>query len=261
MRHIFFFIIILFFFLFFVQEGDKKEKIDFSVVADVVSAYVWRGLQLSNATFQPMMTLSAGNFFAGAGGSVNFQGTYKDAVLLAGYSFGNLTFNLIDYWIPLDEYYEVVSGSLFDFSETSPHLLEAGLAYTFNAFPLTLGWNTIIAGGDKYEDTKDTTSVPKLKQAYSSYIEASYAFSIKETELNVSIGVVPWKSSDLAYATAMRHEAPSGKVREKDFAIINISLTASKELKITDSFSLPVYAQMVINPTSEDAFFVFGIKF
>jgi hypothetical protein len=239
----------------YAQEEDKDGKVEISVDADIVSAYIWRGMQLSSATFQPMITLSAGNFFIGAVGSVNFEGTYKDAAFLAGYSFGNLSLNLIDYWIPLDENFEVINGDLFDFSEESPHLLELGLAYTFNAFPLTLGWNTIILGGDKYEENA------KLKQAYSTYIEASYAFSIKETELNFALGIVPWKSSPLAYNDAMVHEAKGGKPYEKEFALTNIALTATKELKLTDRYSLPVYAQIVVNPTSEDAFFVFGIKF
>jgi uncharacterized protein (TIGR02001 family) len=209
------------------QEEDKQGKIDFSIGGDVVSSFVWRGMQLSNASFQPEMELSVGNFFIGAWGSVDFQGLYKEVDLFAGYSFGNLSLMITDYWTPLNP------GDYFDFSEATPHLLEAGLSYTFNSFPLTLGWNTIFAG---IED-------------FPTYVEASYDFSVKETELSVAIGASPW-SSNAMYET-----------ETEGFAFINASLTATKELKITENFSLPVFAQLSVNPTNKDAFFVLGIKF
>ena len=45
------------------------------------------------------------------------------------------------------------------------------------------------------------------------------------------------------------------------FAVTSLSLTASKEIAITDKFSLPVFGQVTFNPAKEDVFLVFGFSF
>ena len=44
------------------------------------------------------------------------------------------------------------------------------------------------------------------------------------------------------------------------FAVTNVSLKATKELKITDTFSVPVFAGIAANPSTEKAFFIFGLS-
>ena len=66
-------------------------------------------------------------------------------------------------------------------------------------------------------------------------------------------------NGDRAYATpwetSFYNNGASG------FEVSNICLGASKEIKITDSYSLPVFAQAIWNPATEGAYFVFGISF
>lgn len=45
-----------------------------------------------------------------------------------------------------------------------------------------------------------------------------------------------------------------------DFAIVNIGLGTSKEIKITDSFSLPVSGAVILNPDMEQFYIVAGIS-
>jgi hypothetical protein len=45
------------------------------------------------------------------------------------------------------------------------------------------------------------------------------------------------------------------------FNVVNFSVKASREVKITDHYSLPVFAQMVLNPNAERIYGVFGISF
>ena len=45
------------------------------------------------------------------------------------------------------------------------------------------------------------------------------------------------------------------------FAVCDISLGVSKEIKITDSFSVPAFAKVTVNPRTEGAYFVFGLSF
>ena len=42
------------------------------------------------------------------------------------------------------------------------------------------------------------------------------------------------------------------------FAITNIALKATKEIRLRSSFSLPLYAQVICNPKMEDAHLVLG---
>ena len=43
--------------------------------------------------------------------------------------------------------------------------------------------------------------------------------------------------------------------------LINMSFSGSKDIQITDSYSLPVFGSFIINPEAETAFLVFGISF
>jgi hypothetical protein len=81
------------------------------------------------------------------------------------------------------------------------------------------------------------------KNNYSTYIEVSFPFTIKEVNLSAGIGGTPGEG---LYADQA--------------SVVNISLKASKEIKITDSFSLPVFGQIILNPNQEDVFFVFGFS-
>ena len=40
-----------------------------------------------------------------------------------------------------------------------------------------------------------------------------------------------------------------------------VSLGASKDIKITDSFSVPAFAKVSVNPRTEGAYFAFGLSF
>ena len=239
-----FFVTGIFLFSTIVRAGDDG-KADFSVGADLVSSYVWRGMYLSGTSLQPAMDFSIGNFSIGACGSVDIAGLkYKEVDLTASYSFGNFTAGFFNYWVSEENAY-----NYFDYSENTVHQLEANLLYSFDPFPLTLGWNTIIAGVDTLE-TKD-------KRAFSTYLEATYTFSVKEVNIQAALGVSPWKSNALYTKEYFFH---TGKTIDGP-AVVNISLTASKDIKINDKYSLGVFGQLAYNPACNDAFFVFGIKF
>lgn len=236
------FLTIAIFFSLAVRAQDEG-KGDFTLNADFVSSYVWRGLYLSGTSIQPEMGLSVGNFRIGAWGSVDVGGWgYKEVDLFASYTFGNFSAGLFNYWADGEDAYYY-----FDYSKTTQHQLELNLSYSFEK--LTLGWNTMIAGKDKYLNDKS-----EEKRAYSTYIEASYSFSVKDVKLDAAIGASPWKSS-VMYNKWWKGGQTDG------FAVINMSLKASKEIKITNNYSLGLFGQLAFNPAKEDAFFVFGIKF
>ena len=101
-----------------------------------------------------------------------------------------------------------------------------------------MAWYTVYAGDDENADGK---------RQYSSYAEFNYPFSVKGIALNATLGLVPYKSmsAGLGYMT-------------DGFAITNIALKATKEIRLSSSFSLPLYAQVICNPKMEDAHLVLG---
>ncbi|GHT88145.1 hypothetical protein FACS189474_2830 [Bacteroidia bacterium] len=222
--------------------GAKAQE--FSVGADVVSSYVWRGQYLGGASIQPGVGFSAGGFSIGAWGSTDIVNlaSAKEFDLSVGYEISGFSVGITDYWIvPQDENRSRYFN--YDKDNGTAHTFEATIGYTLpvESFPLSLSWSTNFAGTDgvKLDGEEEKT-------AYSSYFEASYPFSVKDIALTAAIGLTPWETS--AYGA-------------NGFSVLNISLAAAKEIKITDSFSLPVFGQIVVNPRSEDAFLVIGISF
>ena len=236
-------IFLIAFFLSVAIMAQDDNKSEFSINADFVSSYIWRGMYCAGTSIQPSMDFTSGGFSIGAWGSVGIRDYYKEVDLFASYSIGNFTAGVLNYWVVWEGDY-----NYFDFSEDTYHQLEINLLYSFDSFPLTFGWNTLIAGPDHY--IVDT----EKKRAFSTYIDANYAFNIKEVELELNLGVSPWKSN-----VFYTNDLQNGKYKE--FAFVNIAFTASKNIKINDNYSLVIFGQFAVNPAKEDAFLVFGIRF
>ena len=227
-------------------DTEDDGKYNFSVSGDVVSTYVWRGSYQAGTSIQPCMEFTVGGLSIGAWGSVDIAGFgYKEVDLMAYYTFKNVTAGIFDYWVAGEMNY-----NYFDFSKSTLHMLDAWVTCTFDRLPLIIGWYTIVAGDEQYSKYEKKG---KMKKAFPTYIEAIYTFPVKKTNLEAAIGVSPWKS-DVLYNRADEGGQTGG------FAVINLSLKATRDVKITDHFSFPVFGQLILNPAKEDLFLVFGIK-
>jgi len=214
----------------------------FKVTADLVSSYMWRGT-LGSATpnFQPTLAFVKGGLEIGVWGSTDFIGAYKEADLYIAYTAGPLKFAITDYdW-------SFGTTKYFNYkNETTGHIFEGTVGYTGpESFPLSITANVMFAGADKKYD-KDFEAQDPTKQAYSTYIELGYAFKY----FSPFVGITP---SDGYYG--------DGYGGYGGVSVCNIGLTATKNLKISDSFSLPLKATFGFNPQKEDAYLVFGITF
>ncbi|MBO6144765.1 MAG: hypothetical protein J6O54_05880, partial [Prevotella sp.] len=98
-----------------------------------------------------------------------------------------------------------------------------------------LQWYTNFAGNDG--SNKDG------KRAYSSYVEAIVPFSLAGIAWTATAGAVPWATT--SYGTT-------------GFAVTNLALRATKDIKITDTFSVPLFAEVSGNPCSQKAYLVLG---
>ena len=116
------------------------------------------------------------------------------------------------------------------------HLFEAQIGYDFG--PVAINWYTNFAGDDGVDKDGD--------RAYSSYISVAAPFTLGGLDWTAEIGATPW-ATDFYGANG--------------FAVCDVSLGVSKDIKITDSFSLPLFAKATWNPRSEGAYFVVGLSF
>lgn len=221
--------------------AQEDKGVTFNVKGDVVSSYVWRGAYNAGASVQPTLGLNAGNFSFTAWGSKEISGPHKEVDLTVAYSLGNFSIGVTDYWwngekISDENRLNMNNNKYFHFdNHNTSHYVEAGLGYTFSGnFPLNVVWNTMFWGADKKADGK---------QNYSSYVEFNYPFSVKGIDLTATLGLSPYDS----YLYDVNA-----------FAVCNLALGASKDIKISDAFSLPVFSKLIFDPAHEDVHFVFG---
>ena len=82
---------------------------------------------------------------------------------------------------------------------------------------------------------------------------ALFYFVVATMTIPAEVGAVPWET-DFYNATA------GGRAGAGGFEVASVSLEAAKSLKITDSYSLPLFARVIWNPATEGAYFVFGVS-
>ncbi|MDR2286317.1 MAG: hypothetical protein LBE04_02405 [Prevotellaceae bacterium] len=221
-----------------ISPATGQDKVETSAGVDFVSKYVWRGVSQGVGTsIQPALGLSYKGLSLGAWGSVSFNPVPYELDFSLGYSVGGFSIGITDY------YWNGSEGSFFDYHADN-HLFEGNLAFTFGEkFPLTLSWNTFFAGRmDQDEDGK---------QQYSTYIEASYDFSLGGLDFTASIGAAPWDS----YAWLPSVNGKTG------FQISSISLSGSRTIEITPTFSLPLFVQCIFSPATDASHLVVGFSF
>lgn len=199
----------------------QETESPFSIGADLVSNYVWRGSQYGGASVQPGVSFAAGSFEIGAWGSWDLISMSPgEADLYAAYSFDfGLGLGVTDYFYQGAEY--------FDYSDTTgAHAFELNASYGIG--DLSIAANYIFnesagagsAGGDMY-------------------FELGYAFTHFDVFLGAGDG---WHTTD------------------GEFGVCNIGIGTSKDIKITDNFSLPMFGQVIVNPESQAYNIVVGIS-
>jgi hypothetical protein len=115
----------------------------------------------------------------------------------------------------------------FDFSDsTGAHGFELNLGYEVKGLSLSANYMLNEAGG------AGTVGGDM-------YFELGYSF----------------KSVDLFVGAGDGWHTPDG-----EFGVVNVGIGTSKEIPITDKFSLPVSGSVILNPTTEQFFIVVGIS-
>ncbi len=196
-----------------------QEKVETTICGDAVSSYIWRGQDLGDVSLQPTLSIGYKGLSLTAWGSVGLS----DPSDTKEFDL-TLGYTLGGLNIGITDYW--FNGGLdpenryfkYDAHGTN-HVFEANVGYDFGL--ASLQWFTNFAGNDGMNNDG--------KRAYSSYIELT----------------VPVPFSTDFYGT-------------DGFAVTNLALKAAKEIKVTDTFSIPVFGQVVANPCSQKAYLVLG---
>ena len=211
--------------------ATAQEKVETTVSADVVNQYIWRGQDLGDVSLQPTLGIDYKGFSLSAWGSVGLsdKDDTKEFDLTASYGVGGFHVGVTDYWFnsPNEKYFSYASHK-------TSHVFEGNIGYDFG--PVAFNWYTNFAGNDGVNKSG--------KRAYSSYAEATAPFKLGGCDWEATVGFVP-------YATSFYGDA-------NGFAVTNLGLKATKEIKVTDSFVVPIFAGVTANASTEKAYLVFG---
>lgn len=210
-----------------------QETPEASVSVDLVSGYLWRGQDLGNVSIQPSVGVSYKGFSLSGWGSVGLdKEDTKEFDLTLGYATGGFSISVTDYW------FDGGAGYFHYSAHNTTHVFEAQVGYDFG--PVALNWFTNFAGDDGVNKDGD--------RAYSSYLSVAAPFRLGGLEWTAEVGATPW-------ATTFYNDGANG------FEVCDISLGVAKEVKVSDSFSLPVFAKATWNPATEGAYFAVGMTF
>lgn len=219
--------------LFGAVAAEAQEKVETTIEADVVNQYIWRGQELGNVAFQPTLGVGYKGLSLSAWGSVGLTdpADTKEFDFTLGYTTGGFNIGITDYWFstgldPQNRYFK------YDAHGTN-HVFEANVGYDFGV--ASIQWYTNFAGNDGVNKDGD--------RAYSSYFEVAAPFKLATCDWTATAGAVPCATS--FYGT-------------NGFAVVNLSLRATKAIKVTDSFSLPIFGAVTANPCSQKAYLIFG---
>lgn len=219
--------------------AQEEASSSWSAGLDLTSTYVWRGTAFSGVSFQPYLEYSVGNFAIGAWGSQGVDGisAMSDADAVLGYqemdlylSYGfdfGLSLGLTDYYYPGSKW-----GHFAADDSTGSHAFEINLGYEIKGF--TISANYIL----------NNTMNGALSDGGDMYFELGYGF---ENGVSAFIG-----------AGNGWHTANDG---EDTFDVVNVGASYTKEIKITDTWSLPIGGSVILNPQTEQFYIVGTISF
>lgn len=203
------------------MKPDRATAQEISTGVDLYSTYVFRGIAYSGPAIQPSVEFSAGGFSLGAWGSQGIDGNSGSPGFQEMDLYTAYSFDF-GLSIGLTDYY--YPGS--PYGEEDSHALELNVGYSIG--DLSLAGNYIFNEAESAGSLGDDT-----------YFEIGYSAGPADLFVGAGDG---WHSV------------------KGDFALVNVGIGTSKEIKITDSFSLPLSGGVIYNPDSEQFYILAGIS-
>ena len=201
--------------------SSLSAQVTVAPAVDLYSNYMWRGSKFGTG---PALQPSVS--LKDGGLTVGVWGSfdaagYTEADLFASYA---TSFGLT---VGATDYY-YPNLKYFDYSDTAgSHAFEANLGYAVGSFSISANYIFNKAGG-------------AASMGGDKYFELGYAFPVASIFVGAGDG---WHTSDTK------------------FAVCNIGVKSTKEIKVTDSFSIPVTGAVILNPEKELFNIVVGLTF
>lgn len=219
----------------------SQSQIGITAGADLVSRYVWRGMDIGKSpAIQPTLSLNKGGFEAGIWGSYALNETASDSDEIdvwLGYTFNlkSLSFTTLvtDYYFPNSG---LKFGNFNDFDDPNgagAHTLEAGVTISSESFPVSLS-----AYSNFHNDAGNNT-----------YYQLDYSTQVTDYEISLFCGFTPGSDENPDYYGA------------DSFSVINLGVKADKQIKITEEFSVPISISFLVNPEIDQTYLIFTMSF
>lgn len=221
---------------------------ELSVGADFVSRYVWRGADIgdNSPSLQPSVEFGYSGLTAGFWGAYSFSNsnTFEEVDMYLKYThsseLGDFSLGFTDYTNPSNGLVKL--GNFYNYDDPKgpgAHSVEMCACYEGpESFPISFAYNMFL-----YNVENNPI-----------YLELGYKTSINDVELNAFVGATPGDKT-------VYSEEVTGYYRVKNFSIINVGFTATKTIKVTDSFNIPLFGSVMLNPADEKMFYVLGVSF
>jgi Bacterial protein of unknown function (Gcw_chp). len=213
------------------EPQQPTSPFEISLGADFMSRYIWRGSDFGQSpSIQPTLKVSAKGFTLGAWGAFTTSNTTpaQETDLYLSYTTPNnlLTFATTDYFFPNEA---VAKNHYFNYNKNETgHIMEGSISLNPSA-KLPIG---LLAGYNFYGSDKNN----------SVYLELLYNATLNGVPLSVFCGGTTDKG---IYGT--------------EAGVVNLGVKTTKEVKITETFKLPISASFITNPQTGNVFLVFGL--
>ena len=228
------------------KEEKKEIGLSLEVGADLVSSYLWRGMNLGGISIQPSVTLDWKGLYVSGWANIGadnwtFENINPELDITIGYDNYGLQVDLTHLYYFRGNAYFPRNGF-----KAQPHLSPDSCGSTMEAHagfhlgdlvekvPLSIDWYTTIYGADCYLDEEGN-----WKRAWSTYIEVGYAFELPlGVMLNTSVGFTPWVGMYSGYEEVWKNA--------KTVAINNIHLRAERDFEFK-GIAFGAWAECMLN--------------
>ncbi|MBU0984603.1 MAG: hypothetical protein KKA42_12070 [candidate division Zixibacteria bacterium] len=218
---------------------------------DLYNRYVWRGLDIANTpSIQPAISVDYSGFELGGWGAYTMSNEASESDEIDFWlGYGREMESGVSFFAMITDYYYPNAGvDMFNFNnhdavrvdadstipDPGAHILEAGLSISGpTSFPVTVSGYV-----NFYNDAGSNT-----------YFQLNYPVVVNETDLDFFCGAAGGSKDNPDYYGT------------EDFAIINVGVTATREINMSSSFSLPLTLSFVVNPEAEISHLLVGISF
>lgn len=223
-------------------EEKKEIGLSIEVGTDIVSSYLWRGLNLGGISIQPSVTIDWKGLYVSGWANIGadnwtFENINPELDITIGYDNYGLQVDLTHlYYFGGDAYFP--RGGFKAQEQESYTTMEAHAGFhlgdLIEKIPFSVDWYTTIYGDDCYLNDEG-----KWQRAWSTYIEVGYAFELPlGIMLNTSVGFTPWRGMYSYYEEVWKNA--------QTVAINNVHLRVEREFEFK-GIAFGAWAECMLN--------------